>query len=51
MATTVGCVSLANREGPPRERTMQRIGEGGNLVIVAPAKGDFVSVAKHYRPR
>lgn len=51
MAATVGCVWLANGEGPPLERAIQRIGEGGKLVRTAPAKADFVSVANHYRPR
>lgn len=52
MAVTVGCVWLANGEGPLQERDIQRLGEGGGkLVRTAPAKGDFVSVANHYRLR
>lgn len=52
MVVTVGCVSLANGEGQPRERAVQRLGwGGGGLVGTVPAKGDFVSVANHYKPR
>ena len=51
LAAAVSCVRLATGEGPPWERAILGVGEGGKLVVAAPAKGDFVSGANHSRPR
>lgn len=51
LAAAVGCVWLANGQGPPRERAIQRVEEGGKLVVAALAKGNLFPGAKCYRPR
>lgn len=48
LAVAVGCVWLANGEGPPPERAKRGVGEGGKLVVAAPAKGNLVFGANHY---
>ena len=51
LAAAVGCVWLANGEGPPRQRAGVWAKRRGKLVLAASAKGDFVSGANRDRSR